>query len=92
MYRSILFALSTNTTPDGIHMHIILFHDAIKDGRLAAILVVKEKQQKSGCRTRPQPFLSSAFTDLVQTWQTDKERGLPYARQFFSKMADWRPF
>ena len=25
------------------HMHIILFHDAIKDGRLAAILVVKKK-------------------------------------------------
>ena len=76
------------------HMHIILFHDAIKDGRLAAILVVKKK---NWCRTRPQPFLGYAFSDVVQTWQTDNGCGfLTEACHFLfeirSKMADWLPF
>ena len=39
----ILFIFGTKTTHDVIHMHIILFHVAIKDGRLAAILVVKKR-------------------------------------------------
>ena len=43
MYGPILFLLGTKATHDGIHMHIILFHDVIKDGQLAAILVVKKK-------------------------------------------------
>ena len=41
MNGQILFVLGTNTTNDGIHMHIILLRDVIKDGRLVAILVVK---------------------------------------------------
>ena len=41
MYGPILFILGTKTTNDGMPMHVILFHDAIKDGRLAAILVAK---------------------------------------------------
>ena len=67
-----------NTTHDGIHMHIILFYDAIKYGRLAGILVSKIR-----CWTRPQPFLGHAFTDLVQTWHTDNEWWLTDARHFF---------
>ena len=38
-------------------------------GRLTPILVVK----KTRCWTRPQTFLGYAFTDLLQTWHTDKE-------------------
>ena len=41
MCGPILFLLGTKTTPDGIHRHLILFHDAIKDGRLVAILLLK---------------------------------------------------
>ena len=41
MYGQILFVLGTNTTHDGIHKHLIFFRDVIKDGRLAAILVIK---------------------------------------------------
>ena len=41
MYGPILFLLGTKTTHDGAHKHIILFHDAIKDGRLAAILLLQ---------------------------------------------------
>ena len=41
IYGPISFILCGKTTHDGIHMHIILFHGAIKDGRLAAILDVK---------------------------------------------------
>ena len=42
IYGPILFVLCTQTTNDGVHMHVILFRDAIKDGRLAAFLVVKK--------------------------------------------------
>ena len=41
MYGPILFVLSTKTTHVWRHKHIILFRDAIKDGRLAATLVVQ---------------------------------------------------
>ena len=92
MYGLILFVVGTKTTHDGVRMHIIFVRDTIKDGRLAAILVVK----KTWCWKRPQPFLGHAFTDVVQTWHTDNERWLTYAHHFFlevrSKMADWRPF
>ena len=75
MYGPILFVLGTKTTPDGIHTHTILFCNPIKDGRLASILVVKKTKQKNNtrCRTCPQPFLEYAFTDVIQTWHTDKE-------------------
>ena len=56
------------TIHESIHMHIVLFRDSVKDGRLATILVEKPR-----CRTHPQPFLRHAFTDLVQTWHTDNE-------------------
>ena len=42
MYGLILFVLGTKTTHDGIHKHIILFCDAIKDDWLVAIFVVKK--------------------------------------------------
>ena len=41
MHLPILFELDTPLTNDGSHMHIISFRDQIQDGRLAAILVVK---------------------------------------------------
>ena len=39
MYGPILFVHGKNTKHDGMHMYIILFHDVIKDGRLASILL-----------------------------------------------------
>ena len=42
MYGPILFLLSRKITHVAIHMHIILFRDVIKDGRLEAILVVEK--------------------------------------------------
>ena len=72
MYGPILFILGTKTTHDWIRMHIILFRDAIKGGQLTAVLVVRFKKKKQ-CRTRPQPFLGHALTDIVQTWHTDNE-------------------
>ena len=41
MCGPILFVLGTKTTHEGMYVHIVLFVDAIKDGRLAAILVEK---------------------------------------------------
>ena len=40
MHGLILFKLGTSTVHDGIHVALTLFCDLIKDGRLAAILVV----------------------------------------------------
>jgi len=86
-----LWCLTSDAPRDGIHMHIMLFCNVIKAGRLAAILVVIKTQYL----TRPQPFLRHAFTDLVQTWQKDNEWWLPYACHYFkikSNMADWWSF
>ena len=47
MYGPILFVLDTNTTHDGVHMHVIFYRHQIQDGRLAAILVVKKQNLMS---------------------------------------------
>ena len=49
-------------------------------GRMVTILVVRKKT-KQRYRTRSQPFLGHAFTDVVQTWHPDNE--LFYAHHFF---------
>ena len=41
MYGPISFVLGTKTKHDGLHKHIIFVHDAVKEGRLAAILIVE---------------------------------------------------
>ena len=69
MYALILFSLGKITVHDGVHMDITLFCDLIKDGRQVVILVLK----KPWYRTRPQPFLRHAFTDVVQIWHTYNE-------------------
>ena len=92
VFGPILFIRAAKPPHHCIHKHIILFCDAIKDGRLTAILVVK----KTLWRTCPQPFLRHGFADLIQTWQTENERWLTKACHFSleirSKMSDWRRF
>ena len=41
MSGSILLIIGTETTHDGIHMHVIFFQHQIQDGRLADILFLK---------------------------------------------------
>ena len=41
MYGPILFKLGIKIIHDGLHMHIILFCDLIKDGQLTAMLSCK---------------------------------------------------
>ena len=94
MNGPILFVLGTKIKHDGIHMHIILSCNAIKDGRLVAILDCK----KSRCWTRPQPFLNHLPMLFKLGTQITNDGFTYYARLFFiffeirSKMADWRPF
>ena len=41
MQLPILLKLGTQIKNDGLHMHVIYFHDQIQDGRLVAILLLK---------------------------------------------------
>ena len=45
MYGPILFALGTKTTYDGIHMHIILFLDAMNDGFHMHLILFRDQMQ-----------------------------------------------
>ena len=70
MYGPILFTLDTKTTHDGLHMHIVLFRNAIKDGRLADILVVKKPNVE---HVLNRLFFGHSFTDVDQKWYTHNE-------------------
>ena len=93
MYGRILFVLGTKTTHDGIHMHIILFHDLIKDGRLAAILVVKKPTHVEHVLNH---FSDMHLLILFKLGKQTMNDGLHMRNNFFfeirSKMAYWRPF
>ena len=56
----------------------VFFREQIQDGWLATIFVVIIRW------THPQPFLSHAFTDVVQNSQTDKEWHTTCAHHYFS--------
>ena len=51
-----------------LHMRIILFR-----GQKWPTGDHFSNKKKKHCRIRAQPFLGHAFTDVVQTWQTNNE-------------------
>ena len=93
MYGPILFVLGRRTTPDGVHMHIILFHDAIKDGRLVAILVVKTPSVEHILKHFSDMHLPMLFNLGTQIMNYGLHMHVILLLFLIrSKMADWQPF
>ena len=88
----ILFKLVTQIMNDSLHKHIIFFRDQIKDGRLAAILVVKKTPVSNTSSTISWTCIYRCCSNLAHRWWM---MAYILCTSFFvirSKMADWWPF
>ncbi len=89
MHLLILLKLCTQIRNDGLHMHIILFRDQIKDGRLVAILLLNRV---------PNHFLNMHGPILFKLGRSRVRDGIHMRLTLFcdlikvAPLVDWRPF